>query len=47
MITLTLLLLILAFVVTALALFVQYDRVNLTAVGLILVIIALLLGNVQ
>lgn len=46
MITVTLLLLLAAFVITVISVFIAYDRVNLTAVGLLLVIIAVLLGNV-
>jgi hypothetical protein len=45
--TVTLLLLIIALIFAVLALFVRFDRVNLTAIGLLIVIVALLLGSVH
>lgn len=47
MITVTLLLLILAFICAVLALLAVTSRVNLTALGLLFVVIALLLGNIH
>lgn len=45
MVTIPLILLILAFLCAALALFVQTEKVNLTALGLLLAVIAILIGN--
>jgi len=45
MFTLPIILLVLAFLCAALALFVQTDKVNLTALGLLLAVIAILLGG--
>lgn len=47
MVTVTLVLLILAFLCAALALIGVSSRVDLTAVAVLLVVIALLLGNVR
>lgn len=47
MITLALLLLILAFICAVLALIAVSTRVNLTALGLLFVVIVLLLGNIH
>lgn len=47
MITITLLLLILAFICAVLALLAVTSRVDLTALGLLFIVIALLLGNIH
>lgn len=47
MITITLILLILAFICVVLALLGVSSRIDLTALGLLFVVIALLLGNIR